>query len=417
MSKYIPPHKRKHYNPISEKPNSVSSGKKKYIPPHRRGNYKSGQRMPVNTIHHTWDHSKLTKPGDYQYPATRIIHEYLKKNSEAYRDLKAVKCKFGSNPLNDGYFAGKWEKKQPSSKKRRDSKSHLSKYYEVFVKMNKEYKIVEKDLRKFADVCCAPGGFAKAVLDIARHCIGEGITIHPDETGAGENEKVAHTLQLRNSPRWRCMYRDVMKKPEEIIFFEEPHQCGLVIVDGNFLFKSVRKVPSSSEEREALNWFNEMKDQELHERVINHFREAVKDYENETREAKKLMRTIPGATDKSVELVINNFVQMFRERGERGIHMNYFLASRMLVGLKNLQDRGTILVQNGTRPSIVNVWLWGMLLELFDEVVVIKANLWVHSINSSAYFLCKGFDLEKAKKVAIPLVREIMQMQKSGRRD
>jgi len=128
------------------------------------------------------------------------------------------------------------------------------------VKMNEQYNIVTKDLRKFADICCAPGGFAKAVLDIARHCVGEGITIHPDETGTEENEKIAHTLQLRNSQRWRCMYRDVMKKPEEIIFFGELHQCELVIVDGNFLFKSSQKLPSSSEEREALIWFNELEE-------------------------------------------------------------------------------------------------------------------------------------------------------------
>lgn len=57
------------------------------------------------------------------------------------------------------------------------------------------------------------------------------------------------------------------------------------------------------------------------------------------------------------------------------------------------------------------------MIELFDEVIVIKANLWVHSINSSAYFLCKGYNLQKAKEVVIPLVREIMGMLKRGRRD
>jgi len=374
--------------------------------------------MPPNTIYHTWDHSKLTKPCEYQYPAAKIINDWLKKNSEAFRELKEVKCKFGSNPLNDGYFAGKYKKKWPSSK-RDHSKQHLSKYYEVFMKMNEEYKIVPKDLRKFSDVCCAPGGFAKAVLDIARHCIGEGITIHPDETGTEDNEKIAHTLQLRNSKRWRCTYRDVMKKPEEIIFFGETHQCDLVIVDGNFLFKASQKLPSGSEEREALCWFNEMEDQQLRESIMKHFRQAMKESEkeNEIREVEKLMRTIPGATDRSVELVRKNFMDMFRERVERGLHMNYFLTSRVLVGLKNVQDHGTMLVQNGTRPSLVNLWLWGMLLELFDEVVVIKANLWVHSINSSAYFLCKGFDLHKAQKIAIPLVRNIIKMIKSGRRD
>jgi len=90
---------------------------------------------------------------------------------------------------------------------------------------------------------------------------------------------------------------------------------------------------------------------------MKHFRQALKESEkeNETREAEKLMRTIPGATDQSVELVRNNFMDMFRERVERCLHMNYFLTSRMLVGLKNLQDQGTMLVQNGTRPSLVNV--------------------------------------------------------------
>lgn len=417
MSKYIPPHKRQDYTPAYVETTPIASVTKKYIPPHRRVNSKTGgQKMSRNILHHTWDHSKLTKPGEYQYPASRIINQYLKEYSEAFCDLKAVKCTFGSNPLNDGYFLGKWEKKWPSSKKR-NSKSHLSKYYEVFIKMNMEHKVVDIDLKKFADICCAPGGFAKAVLDIARNCVGEGLTIHPDDTGIEENEKVAHALQLRNSSRWKCIYRDVMKKPEQIIFFGEPHSCGLVIVDGNFLFKSKHLEANSNEEREALSWFNEMQDKELHESILNHFRGSVKDLDKETAAAEKLMGTIHDATDKNVDMVIKHYVETFRARAERGIHMSYFLLSRMLVGLKNLQDRGTMLVQNGTRPSLVNVWLWGILIELFDEVIVIKANLWVHSINSSAYFLCKGYNLQKAKEVVIPLVREIMGMLKRGRRD
>lgn len=372
--------------------------------------------MSQKINHRTWDHSKLTKSGEYQYPASRIIDQYMKEYSKAFCDLKAVKCTFGSNPRNDKYFIGKWEKKWASSKKR-VSKSHLSKYYEVFVKMNKEHKIVDKDLKKFADICCAPGGFAKAVLDIAKNCVGEGLTIHPDETGIRENEKVAHALQLRNSSRWKCIYRDVMKKPEQIIFFGKPHNCGLVIVDGNFLFKSYHMEANSPDEKEALHWFDKMQDRELHDSIVNHFRASIKDIEKETAAAKKLMGTIPGATDKNIEIVIKHYMETFRARAERGIHMGYFLLSRMLVGLKNVQDRGTILVQNGTRPSLVNVWLWGILIELFDEVIVIKANLWVHSINSSAYFLCKGYNLQKAKKLVIPLLWEIMKMLKNGRRD
>jgi len=228
------------------------------------------------------------------------------------------------------------------------------KYYKVFIKMNTEYKVVDMDLRKFADICCAPGGFAKAVLDIARNCVGEGLTIHPDETGTKENEKVAHTLQLRNSSRWRCIYRDVMEKPEEIIFFGVPHQCGLVIVDGNFLFKSTKIEVDSLEEREALNWFHEIEDKELHESVIGHVRASVKD-EKETAAAEKLLRTVPGVTDNNVKMVIRNYVKMFSAKAKRNVHMSYFLISRILVGLQNLKDRGTILVQNGTRPTLINI--------------------------------------------------------------
>jgi len=57
--------------------------------------------------HQTWDHSKLGKPYEYQHPAVKIIIQYLKENSETYRDLIAAKITFGSNPLNDRYFAGK----------------------------------------------------------------------------------------------------------------------------------------------------------------------------------------------------------------------------------------------------------------------------------------------------------------------
>jgi len=207
-----------------------------------------------------------------------------------------------------------------------------------------------------------------------------------------------------------------MDKPEEIIFFGKPHRCGLVIVDGNFLFKS-KTVEVSPEEKEALDWFHAIEDKELYDSVINHFRASVKNYEKETAAAKILLRTVPGMTNENVELVITNYVERFRDRAKRSTHMSYFLLSRMLVGLKNCQDRGTILVQNGTRPSLVNIWLWGIFIDLFDEVIVVKANLFVHSINSSAYFLCKGYDLEKSKKLGIPLLREIMQMLKSGRWD
>merc|ERR1719319_441108 len=120
-----------------------------------------------------------------------MIHEYLHENSSGYRDWKATKQAFGSNPNNDSYFTGKYRIKQNRSKKTdsRKSKGHMAKYYNVFVKMSDEHGIVDPDIRTFADVCCAPGGFAKAVLDLAPHCEGEGMSIDPDRLGVGKDEK------------------------------------------------------------------------------------------------------------------------------------------------------------------------------------------------------------------------------------
>jgi len=421
MAKYVIPHKRRQLNPdVSfsyEKRAAASPPKKqKYIPPalrHARHELEEKMFGPQskkenpNVIEHKWSHKAVAEHSalDFYCPGDRLIHEYLNENSEAYRDWKSAKRSFGSNPRNDSYFYGKYKKRQVTKDR---SRRHMAQYYEVFLKMNKEYNILNSNIRTFADVCCAPGGFAKAVLDLVPTVRGEGMTIDPDRENVGDNEKSGHEMQLPNSARWNCFFKDVMERPGEITFFGGRHRCDFVIVDGNFLFTMNHKQPECQEAADAMVIFKSLEDRKL----ANEFLTLLQ--ADQECKAREVLEESPELTDMQVDWVIKHYLKRFAATEERIVHVNRFLCSKILVGLHNLCDNCTLLVQNGIRPSQVNIWLWGMLIDIFREVTVIKATLGCHGINSSAYVLCKGYRKKKAQAYVIPMMSSIMEMLDQG---
>jgi len=329
------------------------------------------------------------------------------ENSDAYRELKDAKRSFGSNPKNDSYFHGKYKKRNLTKD---SSRRHMAKYYDVFQRMHKEYNIVDSTVKTFADVCCAPGGFAKAVLDIVPDVVGEGMTIDPDRTDVGENEKAGHDMQLPNSSRWNCFFRDVMEKPQDVVFFGAQHKCDFMIVDGNFLFSPSIIEPMSQELSEAMEIFKELEDKELANSFLTLLHSGAEGKAREVVEKTLL-------TDSQVDLILQHFLVRFAATDKRVVHVNRFLCSKVLVGLQNLRSNCNLMVQNGIRPTRVNFWMWGLFLEIFAEVIIIKATLGCHGINSSAYVLCKGYNIEKAQRYAIPMVRKILILLDEGRSD
>jgi len=420
MAKYVIPHKRRQQNPdvrfAYERRLPSPPEKKVYIPPairHKRQELEEKMFGPQsrkenpNIIEHKWSHKAVAEHSALKFhaPGDKEIHTYLNENSEAYREWKEAKRSFGSNPRNDSYFHGKYKKRQNSND---HSRRHMAQYYEVFKRLNYEYKILSRGIETFADVCCAPGGFAKAVLDLAPNVVGEGMTINPDRLDVKENEKAGHDMQLPNSHRWHCFFKDVMERPEEIVFFGGRHKCDFLIVDGNFLFTLAHKKDARSEASEALAIFKSLEDKDL----ANHFITLMQS--NQRDKAQEVLSESPFLNRLQVGWVVKHYHGRFRASAERIIHVNRFLCSKVLVGLQNLRDNCTLMVQNGIRPSQANIWLWGMLIDIFDEVIVIKATLGCHSINSSAYVLCKGYNLEKSRRYAIPMVKTIMRLLEKG---
>jgi len=419
MAKYVIPHKRRQKNPevrFAYERRSSPPKKNVYIPPPVRHAMREleekmfgpqSKKENPNVIEHKWSHKAVAEHSalNFYTPGDRVIHTYLAENSEAYREWKQAKKAFGSNPRNDSYFHGKYKKRQNSND---HSRRHMAQYYEVFKRLNYDYKILSAGIKTFADVCCAPGGFAKAVLDLAPDIVGEGMTINPDRLDVMENEKAGHDMQLPNSDRWTCFFKDVMDRPEEITFFGGWHNCDFLIVDGNFLFTLAHKQPACSEATEALAIFKSLEDKDLANNFITLMQTNKRD------EAQEVLSESPFLNRSQVGWVVKHYYERFRASAERIVHVNRFLCSKVLVGLQNLRDNCTLMVQNGIRPSQANIWMWGMLIDIFDEVIVIKATLGCHSINSSAYVLCKGYNLEKAKRYAIPMVIRIMRMLEKG---
>jgi len=390
--------------------------KKKYIPPPVRHakleleekmfGLKSKKENP-NVIEHKWCHKAVADHSAraFYLSGDKVIHTYLTENSEAYCEWVQAKRSFGSNPRNDSYFHGKYKKRQNTND---HSRRHLAQYYDVFKRLDYDYHILNNNIKTFADVCCAPGGFAKAVLDLLPGVIGEGMTIDPDRLNVLENEKAGHEMQLPNSARWNCFFKDVMVRPEEVVFFGGRHNCDFLIVDGNFLFTMAHKKPATSEATKAVKIFKALEDKELVSSFITHLQADNID------KAREVLSQSPFLSVEQVDWVIKHYIDRFRASAERVIHVNKFLCSKILVGLQNLRDNCTLMVQNGIRPSQANIWLWGMLTDIFDEVIIIKATLGCHSINSSAYVLCKGYHLEKSRSYAIPMVKRIMRMLDQG---
>lgn len=359
-TKYVPPHLRnrtkcsnpgganvtKHQRVPLERENW-----RKYCPPHQRFAQPAEEKKDENIIPHKWDHEAIADGKDRNFcnEADREIHEFLMENSEGYFAWREAKKMFGSNPLNDSYFKGKFQKRQNKNHSNRwgRKKDHMLKYKRVMVKMQKEYGIVEHDLERFADICCAPGGFAAGVLDVAPNCTGQGLTIDPSRD-LGDTEKAGHIMELEDSDRWMCFYRDVTVRPEELIFFGAKHRCQLMIVDGNFLLYRGKESASEFNKRLCL--------------------------------------------------------------------VNNFLMSRLLVGFLNIQDGGNMIIQNATKPSCSNFWLWKSLLGLFENIVIVKAELGCHRLNNSGYILCYGFNYRKFLEVDfLGEIRRLMKMLAEGK--
>jgi len=423
MAKYVIPQKRRQQNPEARfayelrLSSSPPKRKNKYIPPPvRHAKLELEEKMfgprsrkeNPNVIEHKWSHKAVKERSalNFYCSGDKVIHTYLTENSEAYREWVQAKREFGSNPRNDSYFHGKYKKRQSTSNDH--SRRHMAQYYEVFKRLDHEYSILNRNIRTFADVCCAPGGFAKAVLDLLPNVIGEGMTIDPDRMNILEYEKAGHEMQLPNSARWTCFFKDVMERPEEIVFFCGRHNCDFLIVDGNFLFTMAHKPAVCSEATKAVKIFKNLEDKELSNNFMDHL------HSNHSDKARELLSQSPLLSGEQVEWVIKHYSDRFRASKQRVIHVNQFLCSKILVGLQNLRDNCSLMVQNGIRPSQANIWLWGMLTDIFDEVIIIKATLGCHSINSSAYVLCKGYHLEKARSFAIPMVKRIMRMLDQG---
>ncbi|MES1915963.1 MAG: hypothetical protein MHM6MM_007835, partial [Cercozoa sp. M6MM] len=237
----------------------------------------------------------------------KAFTSYLAEGSPVFLDCLVEKHHFGADSMNDRFFdsasnAVFWDRRAKAAEHNNDEKSDeklalaqshrqqerrnptrerhrkrepfqlldqeglkwadyeqprwLKKYKREMENINDaQALIIPGKIRRFGDVCCAPGGFSAWLLDhLPDEVCGHGVTISedPPEDAAETGTRGGFQMMLPNCDRFRFEYRDVTDRPHEIEFHGGLHRCDFVVCDGNILThrdKNSDDVPSELRRR------------------------------------------------------------------------------------------------------------------------------------------------------------------------
>ncbi|KAI8824288.1 uncharacterized protein EV422DRAFT_315347 [Fimicolochytrium jonesii] len=209
-------------------------------------------------------------------------------------------------------------------------------------------KLQNGGVKHFLDLGCAPGGFSRWVLEQNADAHGLGVTLPPDVGGL----PMILDGVLEEKERYRCLYRDVTDRPEEI-------------------------------------WYEDLKKGDGGEE---------------------------GSPEAACDLVIAGSIYRDQHTADPSrtgpppmrVRARQLLSfSQLLAAMQNLAHGGTMVIVSNIKPQLHNLEQLCFLRKHFDRLTPVKPTQ-LHTIRSSYYLVAAGFNRNEAGLQALDTLRQAL---------